>query len=427
MNILSATRDILKSTKDTLESSSIHAIPNIVRNKFYLIKIMWLLCFLTSTGACGWFMYKSISEYLKYDVVSNVKIEYVNRLEFPVVSVCNFNRWEDVILNETIISCEFNSKECSIDGDFETYLDKNYVYCFRFNSRNVNGSKIKYSYSKGDWNALDLEVYLGSNIIESDKVENGLVLFINDENLDSSYQSAIKLSPGFSYDIVLSKYKVIKQPKPYSNCVGDLINVNSYDSVTYKKTFLYNKNYKFSYCSDMCMQKLIGDNCSIQATFIGGFYYENKKNVTEDNVKEDESACIVDAIIEFKNTPEYLEECDCPLECEFSGYNYYKSMNEYPTKDYAKGLISSSSYLKNEFPNYNDNDFELFRSNILKFQIYFDEMKETIISHEIKTQLPDLVASVGGTLGLFLGLSFLSMVEFIEILMQTLIILFKYI
>ena len=83
--------------------------------------------------------------------------------------------------------------------------------------------------------------------------------------------------------------------------------------------------------------------------------------------------------------------------------------------------------MKNEFPNYNDNDYELFRSNILKFQIYFDEMKETIISHEIKTQLPDLVASVGGTLGLFLGLSFLSMIEFIEILMQTLIILFKYI
>ena len=59
------------------------------------------------------------------------------------------------------------------------------------------------------------------------------------------------------------------------------------------------------------------------------------------------------------------------------------------------------------------------------FTIYFDQMKETVILEEIKTELTDLVSNIGGILGLFTGFSFLSLVEIFEIVFQISAILLK--
>ena len=83
--------EILKLTKETLESSSIHAIPNITRNKFYSIKIMWLICLLISSGYCGFFVSKSIGDFLDYDVTTKTQIKYVNKILFPIVTICDLN------------------------------------------------------------------------------------------------------------------------------------------------------------------------------------------------------------------------------------------------------------------------------------------------------------------------------------------------
>ncbi len=82
---------ILNSIRDTLECSSIHAIPNIVRNRFYLIKIIWFLCLLASTGICAWFIQKSITDYLNFEVISKTDIVYVQKIIFPIISICNLN------------------------------------------------------------------------------------------------------------------------------------------------------------------------------------------------------------------------------------------------------------------------------------------------------------------------------------------------
>ena len=81
--------EILSLTRDTFESSSIHAIPNIIKNKFISIKIVWLICLMASFSGCAWFLIKSINDYMKYDVVTTVRANYVNELTFPVIGICN--------------------------------------------------------------------------------------------------------------------------------------------------------------------------------------------------------------------------------------------------------------------------------------------------------------------------------------------------
>ncbi len=122
----------------------------------------------------------------------------------------------------------------------------------------------------------------------------------------------------------------------------------------------------------------------------------------------------------FTTRSDWAEACDCPYECELSSYIYKSSMAEYPTRHYAH-YLKNNPVVKSRLGN--NYSFEDLKQSIAQIDIYYEELKETIVKQEIKTLFADLVASVGGTLGLFLGLSFLSFVELIEIVIQVVLIL----
>jgi hypothetical protein len=71
---------LINSVKETLESSSIHALPNIVRNKYYTIKIFWIVCFFISSAACGLLIFQSISDYFEYDIVTKIEVKTLNKI-----------------------------------------------------------------------------------------------------------------------------------------------------------------------------------------------------------------------------------------------------------------------------------------------------------------------------------------------------------
>ena len=108
---------IKESVKTTLEGSSIHAIPNIVRAEFISVKIFWFVCFLASSGCLGYFMSLTISDYLTWPVITNIKINHVQQLTFPIVTICNLNGFKS--LDNVIKSCSFSQKPCTREEDFE--------------------------------------------------------------------------------------------------------------------------------------------------------------------------------------------------------------------------------------------------------------------------------------------------------------------
>ena len=82
---------ILNLISNTFENSSIHAIPNILRNESYLIKIIWIIFLLGSTGYCAYLVYQSVMNYLSFDVVSLNRIYPKKEVQFPTVTICNVN------------------------------------------------------------------------------------------------------------------------------------------------------------------------------------------------------------------------------------------------------------------------------------------------------------------------------------------------
>ena len=50
--------------------------------------------------------------------------------------------------------------------------------------------------------------------------------------------------------------------------------------------------------------------------------------------------------------------------------------------------------------------------------VYYSNLEYTLISELIKTTASDLVSNLGGTLGLYVGVSFLSLAEFFELIVN---------
>ena len=65
----------------------------------------------------------------------------------------------------------------------------------------------------------------------------------------------------------------------------------------------------------------------------------------------------------------------------------------------------------------------MIKGSVLSLNIYFEQLSYTEISQNAKTELVDLVSNIGGLLGLFIGTSFLSFVEIIEIFIEVFVIL----
>ena len=108
---------------------------------------------------------------------------------------------------------------------------------------------------------------------------------------------------------------------------------------------------------------------------------------------------------------------DCPLECESEFYTLTTSSLDYPTMIYAKMLANQSQILKrfNNIPP----TYEEIKQSIVSVSINYNELDYTQIKEIQKITLIDFVTNIGGTIGLFMGLSFLSFFETVDILLET--------
>ena len=95
----------------------------------------------------------------------------------------------------------------------------------------------------------------------------------------------------------------------------------------------------------------------------------------------------------FKNS--LLDKCEkyCPLECD--SISYSSSVNSLPFQNF----------------------FEL--------RIYYEDLKYTSITQIPKSQTFDLVSDIGGICGLFIGVSFVTLFEIGELLIEGLFFLFE--
>jgi hypothetical protein len=99
------------------------------------------------------------------------------------------------------------------------------------------------------------------------------------------------------------------------------------------------------------------------------------------------------------------------------------SINSFSEQFPISGNISET--IKNDYTYFKHfNTYEEANKHVVAIRVYYNDLKYTLFSQEPKTEMFNFISNIGGILGLFLGLSFLSFIEIFEIVFEILSIIF---
>lgn len=407
------------TTKETiheiLSSSSVHGVPNLTNTKHILIKIMWICFMLTSGSACVYFVIQSITTYLQYNPVSELEIKNEQYSEFPTISFCSsaggFGRDSNYNgLRDSMISCTFNADASCLNNYeqfFESYIDPLYGYCYRFNSgtdlfgnhidiQNSTFSGIQYGFQ------LELKLYSPYDytqlIIRIHNKTQSLVSLNNEETyISSGSASYIAVARTF--------YELLEEP--YNSCLKNLGQFTGDQTIiNYIKNM--NRSYTQKECYRLCGNLLYNQtnkcNCysnSLDSTQFDCLYKASSLNLLD---------CTFNYYKQFTQNSFNLCENYCPLECDSISYAVtFNSIYDYP---YAGSIFGATDQTFSEqFASYDD-----LKKTFFSISIFYPDLNYLLVRQDPKILLIDLIPNIGGTIGLFLGTSFLSFIEILEIL-----------
>ena len=343
---------------------------------------------------------KSVKDFFEYDVITKLEIKQENEMTLPAVTLCvNKNNKTFSDKEIIILACKYNMiANCSSDLQNYDYI---YKTCVTINSVKVNSIDYLKSSKGGNSFGLEMVVYLPNNYY--------VTVLISDNQVKAGFNQLENL-----YTAVLTEanYKIRKLvdkklPSPYNKCV-----ITS-DSPLYKEIVDSNITYTQEYCLTYCICKYFMKTCNCSFSPIYGNTQSNESCLINE--------CFSNGFSKYNET----QECAhlCPSECESTDFEIsLQSLQFYPElfKNIYGSLISNSS------KSFNLNQEEasiLNRSFIVR--VYYESLKYTETSQVSKTTVPDIISIVGGTMGLFLGLSLLSFIEVFGFLIEVFLISIK--
>ncbi len=198
------------------------------------------------------------------------------------------------------------------------------------------------------------------------------------------------LLPGRNSNILLEKTVETKLEYPFNDC---LERENLPDTLLVMQLSAANVTYRQINCFELCLQN-----------FVHKYAFDHKIGEYEALGHEE---------VQNFDTEKNCNHL-CPLECESSQYKISESLSS--TADFS----NSEQYSLEMIPrikkklNVTVNSTEEFNKNNLQIQVTFDSLKYTKISQTPKTTLSALISNLGGSTGLFLDLSFMSVCRAIE-------------
>lgn len=468
-------RELRERLREWAVKSTFHAIPSIVQNEKSIIKIIWVLFLLISSSYCGYGIVKSFQDYFKYEVNTLISTERVDSLEFPTITICNKNPFriepgsfvlmdkfkyiinhyfsvdffdyndpltiltfleyvtqsikhnsnltlEEKIkigfnIEDMLVNCRYNNLECSYKA-FHLFYSETHGNCYKFNSGLANDGtpmRIVSTSSPGRTMALKLELFLGYPSEDLDVISStGAYIFVHDHSSNPLLDSeGLSVSTGEETDIVIRKFVINRQSKPYSDCIVDIESKDSFNSGIYQTTVLMNQKYSQKVCLMLCYQRYLIQKCGC---------YDSKIVNFQQNVKPcDDTAILLCAYhenVKFYNSS-YNKNCfyECPQECDSVEYALSSSHSDFPSPFYANILIKkfnkSSSQFRRNFTRY-----ENIKKSVAKINIYFSDISYTTISEVPSKLIEQLIGDLGGILGICVGASLLSFIELIEIILE---------
>ena len=470
---------IKEITTEVFSNSTMHGLSRIIKAKSWIIKIIWITFLLTSIGSFVNYSIESLYDFLDYKVTTEIRTIYETPTIFPTVTICNKNMFttdfgiktikmtiknlnipnvfnyyvfanlsvEDRYrasdnatfgaankvfkysdrdkrklghsIEDFLIECKFDDVFCNTTDDFIWYFDSIYGNCYKYNTgRNSRGKKIdlKKSIHPGKfYNGLKLTLFesMPKNLKRISYSGNGFVIKLENNSYTVGGNSEIDLLSGFETNLAIDRIYSTQLPSPYSDCIIDNKSPKRIESDLYDMFLKANTRYTQKDCLDLCKQKfyILYCNCSLFQIF--SLYNETYCNTFE------QLNCLNSIYFEKILSTDFMKEnCFplCPLECYTNQYKTSQSNSQFSPETYMDLIRKRKNYLS-KYDNETLSD-ESIKRGIVKLNIYYDSLSYTQITESAKMNKVSLLASIGGFMGMFLGMSLMTFVEILDILVR---------
>jgi hypothetical protein len=477
-----ANKAISKLVQDLLYNSLAQTLVRIFQTKHLVIKIYLAFVTILLASFAAYLTVESILSYMNYEVITTSRTVSETPATFPKITLCNINMftskyaselikqinelvapkeslfdydqiknissqnyellWQTIdfsavahIFNanfdegmkkqiahhfeDILIACQFNNQPCSA-SDFAWSFDPYYGNCYSFNTGfNASGEPIALKESSVSGWVFGLKVELYVNFNQNLSIFNdasGLMVrignssYVTDQNLDG-----IRIASGFRTDVAINREFNQMMPQPYSNCLADS-NLINYDSELFN--LILNSPYQYSQkmCLGQCYQRETLRRCNCTVSIIVSLY-SNTHQCGHLNPSEVKCALITFNEIYLVNNF-ITQKCLplCPLECNSSIFMTTLSSNVIHGYKYISHLMQNPTIL-NDFNSKNIDSNTAGRS-VCNLNIFYDSLSYKLSYDSPKMGVVSLLASIGGNLSLFLGVSVFSLSELVEFFIE---------
>jgi hypothetical protein len=292
----------------------------------------------------------------------------------------------------------------------EQYNDAFYGKCYRFNSGlNWTNQSIEIKKSKriGSDEGLWLTLYANTHF---DFGELKLYIHNYTENPKNFYRKGSIIASGTNNFFLVKRTLDQKLESPFNSCFKD-INQFAFNKTIIDYLNKTNRKYSQVECYNLCfsLNFNLGNHCNCYLASLDEEPYFSCV---------DNDSCLD----QFNNNFKQIEKCShlCPLECDQYSYEIFHT----PHKIIGSGRINkfNDDYIYSILPEFQT--YENVSKTYYLINVYYEDLKYTLISQQPKIELFGLISNLGGILGLFIGFSFISCLELFEVLAELVYVYF---
>ncbi|XP_074650928.1 bile acid-sensitive ion channel-like [Tubulanus polymorphus] len=414
--------------KSFASSTSCHGLARINESCHPTRKLVWTSLVAIGLACIVWQVSLLVQNYLSWPTNTSLSKKYGTDMPFPAVTICNYNRYikstlspcEQEIIDalahayrentteatdhfqtvisrcndghfdldefnkakgwklddKTLLSCSFKGKPCK-QKDW-TQVSTRLGNCYTF-----NGAGSISQTQPGSASGLYLEIDVASDqytYLLDEYTHTGLKYLIHSPSEPPFVMvEGDDVSSGFEVSTSVRRRQHSNLVAPWGECRND-IKLENFDS------------YTVPACVLECQSRYVTQRCGCNPSYLPG---KGKKC----DVTEMICARLVHAEVN-SNLPQF---CDCPIACDYNQHDVRLSYARYPTEKHAQTLAEKAKL-----------DAAYIKSNVAALRIFFEELSYEKIEQQVAVTFGDLLGDIGGQMGLFLGISLMTTLEFLE-------------
>ncbi|XP_070542005.1 acid-sensing ion channel 2-like [Ptychodera flava] len=309
-------------------------------------------------------------------------------------------------IDDMLITCQWSNEQCS-PRNFTHFLNSMYGNCYTFNGGN-NTSFLSTNFA-GSTYGLTLELF-----VEQDEYLDGLihsagirVTIHSQDDTPFPEDSGFNVEPGKLTSVGITMGKTERLPDPFTDCVP--ANTSKYQTA-------FRSSYSVQACMKSCLLTYIADTCNCtDPRYPRPDGYDDFRHCQYQIFEHRMCKSTADLMYQADRLT-----CDCPPKCVTDTHAREVSSTLWPSMnsvDYVYDVMKGrSSKLRMLLEEQERTGLDLFGKNVLKLEVYLRDLaRQEITQSQSYTEI-DLVSDIGGNLGLWIGLSVLTIMEFLELI-----------